>query len=73
MTGGHSFRGHADELEDICAKIAQEIKSQYVIGYASTNGNKDGKYRKVRLKLKTPPALSDLRVRARDGYYAPIK
>jgi Ca-activated chloride channel family protein len=71
VTGGHSFRGHVDELQDICSKIAQELKSQYVLGYSSTNLNKDGKYRKVRVRVTSPPGMPKLHVRAKDGYYAP--
>jgi Ca-activated chloride channel family protein len=73
ITGGHSFRGRVDDLQDICDKIAQELKSQYLIGYASTNTNMDGKYRKVRLKVNSPAGMSKLNVRSKDGYYAPTK
>ena len=72
MTGGHSFHAHADQLEDVCSKIAQELKSQYVIGYASTNTNKDGKYRRVRVRVTAPPGMPKLNVRSKDGYYAPV-
>src|SRR5947207_14221280 len=51
MTGGHSYRASVNDLEDTCVKIAQELKSQYVIGYESTNTNKDGKFRKVRVRV----------------------
>jgi Ca-activated chloride channel family protein len=71
MTGGHSFHAHADQLEDVCAKIAEELKSQYIIGYASTNTNKDGKYRKVRVRVNAPAGMPKLNVRSKDGYYAP--
>jgi len=71
MTGGHSFRGKASDLEDICSKIAQELKNQYVLGYASTNTNKDGKYRKVSIRVNPPAGLSRLHIRAKDGYYGP--
>jgi Ca-activated chloride channel family protein len=70
MTGGHSYRGSVDDLEDICEKIALELKSQYVLGYASTNTNKDGKFRKIRVRTTSPPGLDRLNVRARHGYYA---
>jgi Ca-activated chloride channel family protein len=71
MTGGHSYRVSVDDLEDVCQKIALEIKSQYVIGYESTNTNKDGQYRKVRIRVTPPPDLGKLSVRTREGYYAP--
>jgi len=70
MTGGHSFHGHADQLEDIFSKIARELKSQYVIGYASTNTNKDGKYRKIRVRVTSPPGVPKLNIHSKDGYYA---
>jgi VWFA-related protein len=70
MTGGHSFRTSVTDLEDTCEKIALELKSQYVIGYESTNTNKDGKFRKVRFRVAAPPGLGKLSVRTREGYYA---
>jgi len=73
MTGGHSFRVKASKLQEICAKIAQELKNQYVLGYASTNTNKDGKYRKVRIKVAPPAGMTRLHVRAKDGYYGPTE
>jgi Ca-activated chloride channel family protein len=71
MTGGHSYHASVDDLEDICEKIALELKSQYVIGYESTNTNKDGKYRKVRMRVTPPAGMGKLSVRTREGYYAP--
>jgi Ca-activated chloride channel homolog len=71
MTGGHSYHTTVDDLEDTCEKIALEIKNQYVIGYESTNTNKDGKYRKLRVRLNPPAGMGKLSVRAREGYYAP--
>jgi Ca-activated chloride channel family protein len=71
MTGGHSYRVSVDDLEDTCERIALELKSQYVIGYESTNTNKDGKFRKLRVKVTSPANKGKLNVRAREGYYAP--
>src|SRR5439155_3079871 len=46
LTGGRAFfPDSVYELEDICTKIAVELKNQYVIGYHSTNAAKDGKWR----------------------------
>jgi Ca-activated chloride channel family protein len=71
MTGGHSYHASVSDLEGTCEKIALDLKSQYVIGYESTNTNKDGKFRKVRVRVTPPPGMGKLGVRARDGYYAP--
>jgi Ca-activated chloride channel family protein len=71
MTGGHSYRVSVADLADTCEKIALELKSQYVIGYESTNTNKDGKFRKVRVRVAPPEGMLKMSVRTRDGYYAP--
>jgi Ca-activated chloride channel homolog len=71
MTGGHSYHANVDDLQDICEKIATELKSQYVIGFESTNTTKDGKFRKLRLRVTPPEGMGKLNVRAKNGYYAP--
>jgi len=72
LTGGRAFfPDSVYELEDICTKIAVELKNQYVIGYHSTNEAKDGKWRKLRLKVNPPKGIQRLNVRAEQGYYAP--
>src|SRR5215813_14105278 len=73
LTGGRAFfPDSVYELEDICTKIAVELKNQYVIGYHSTNQGKDGKWRKLRLKVNPPKGIPRLNVRAKQGYYAPM-
>jgi len=72
LTGGRAFfPDSVQELEDICTKIAVELKNQYVIGYHSTNGVKDGKWRKLRVKVNPPKGIQRLNVRAKSGYFAP--
>jgi Ca-activated chloride channel family protein len=72
LTGGRAFfPDSVYELEDICTKIAVELKNQYVLGYHSTNGAKDGKWRKLRVKVNPPKGIQHLNVRAKSGYYAP--
>jgi len=71
ITGGRAFfPDSVYELEDICTKIAVELKNQYVLGYHSTNEAKDGKWRKIRLKVNPPRGVSNLSVRGKSGYYA---
>ena len=71
MTGGHSYHASPSDLEDTCEKIALELKSQYVIGFESTNTSKDGRFRKLRVKVNPPAGMSKLSAHTRDGYYAP--
>ena len=71
ISGGQAFfPDSADELEDICNKIALELRDQYVLGYHSTNETKDGKWRKIRVKINQPKGLPNLSVHSKSGYYA---
>ena len=71
VSGGKSFypRGAA-EMDEIFERIALELRHQYSIGYTPTDFQADGKWRKVRVKVKPPRGLPRLSVRAREGYYA---
>ncbi|MBI4905555.1 MAG: VWA domain-containing protein [Acidobacteria bacterium] len=71
-TGGRHFPvENLNELPDVAAKIGVELRNQYVLGYSPTNQNRDGKYRKVRVKVKQPRGFPQLRAFWRTGYYAP--
>jgi VWFA-related protein len=74
QTGGRHFPiDNLNELPDVAAKIGVELRSQYVLGYAPTNLQKDGKYRRVEVKLVQPRGLPPLRAYYRTGYYAPTQ
>jgi VWFA-related protein len=67
-TGGAVFFvDRPGSFQKIFDEIAQELRSQYSLGYVSTNPNKDGKFRQI----KIVPRDSSYMVRARKGYYAP--
>jgi Ca-activated chloride channel family protein len=72
LSGGRAFfTTSVSDLEDICTQIATELKSQYVLGYVSTNTNKDGKWRKISVKVEPLKNSSHLYIRAKRGYNAP--
>ncbi|MCC6538049.1 MAG: VWA domain-containing protein [Bryobacterales bacterium] len=74
QTGGRHFPvDDISNLPDVAAKIGVELRSQYMIGYSPTNGNKDGKYRRVEVKLAQPRGLPPLKAYFRTGYYAPTQ
>jgi Ca-activated chloride channel homolog len=52
-------------------KIAASLKSQYLLGYRSTNTQRDGKWRDIRVRVKPVPGMLPFTVRNRSGYYAP--
>jgi Ca-activated chloride channel family protein len=73
-TGGrHFFVENLNELPDVAAKIGIELRNQYVLGYSPTNQGRDGKYRKVNVKLVQPRGLPPLHAFWRTGYYAPTQ
>lgn len=74
QTGGRHFPiENLNDLPDVAGKIGMELRNQYVIGYVPTNGNRDGKYRRVQVKLVQPRGLPPLRPFWRQGYYAPAQ
>lgn len=71
VTGGKSFYPQSDvEMDEIFERIALELRHQYSIGYTPKNFAPDGKWRKVKVKVKPPRGLPRLTVRHREGYYA---
>ena len=73
ITGGQAFFPMSmRDLESAYGKVAAEIDAQYSMGYVSTNTKTDGTWRKVAIKV-TRPGLKDIRVRTRQGYFAPLK
>lgn len=67
-TGGRAiFPSGPGELREAFEQIATELRSQYSLGYTPTNRARDGRFRKIKIKVKR----RGLRVQARRGYYAP--
>ena len=74
ISGGRMFSVEdADELPDIAEKISIELRNQYVIGYKPSNLVRDGRWRRIKVKLNPPRGLPPLQVYARTGYYAPTQ
>jgi len=72
QTGGRQYPvENINEMPDIAAKIGTELRNQYVLGYRPDNQDRDGKYRKVLVKLVQPHGMPLLRPFYRQGYYAP--
>ncbi|HEV2705197.1 MAG TPA: VWA domain-containing protein [Pyrinomonadaceae bacterium] len=68
-TGGSSFvPERLENLDAVFRQIAAELRGQYLLQYYSTSDAPPGKY--LSIKVRTP-TRTDLRVRARQGYYVP--
>lgn len=67
-TGGRSiFPSNAQKLQEAFEQLAAELRSQYTLGYSPANQVRDGRFRKIEVKVRG----EGLRVQARRGYYAP--
>jgi Ca-activated chloride channel family protein len=71
QTGGRAFSASdPTDLPNVAVRIGIELRNQYVLAYSPKNKRKDGKYRKVEVKVNKPAGISDLKVHWRLGYYA---
>lgn len=69
-TGGRVFEVSRNRsLQQIFTEIDEEMRSQYAIGYAPPNPQRDGSFRKIEIKTEN----KDYRVAARKGYYATVQ
>jgi len=69
QTGGRIIVvNHPDKLDKAFAEIAAELRSQYSLGYSSTDTRNDGRYRRLEVKSK-----DGYKIQARKGYYAPAE
>jgi Ca-activated chloride channel family protein len=68
QTGGRVFMVTSlAELTSGFAQLEAELRAQYVLNYYSSNEARDGKFRRIEVRVKRPGVI----VRARRGYYAP--
>jgi VWFA-related protein len=74
QTGGRIYPVHKrEELAGVASKIADEIHSEYLLGYVPANSENDGKYHKVQVKLVQKEGAEKLSATWRRGYYAPAE
>lgn len=72
QTGGRAFSASdPSDLPNVAVRIGIELRNQYVLAYVPKNRNRDGKYRRVEVKVTKPAGVPDLKVHWRLGYYAP--
>jgi Ca-activated chloride channel homolog len=70
-TGGTAFvSDETSDLDEIFGRIATELRTQYILSYYSSNPHLDGQFRHIAVSI---PKRPDLRIRARQGYYAAPK
>jgi Ca-activated chloride channel family protein len=69
-TGGIAyFPRSLNDVDAIAAEVAQDIRSQYMIGYNPTKPESEGGYRAIKVLAHETGNRKDLNVRTRSGYY----
>ena len=73
-TGGKAwFPRFMGEYPNILQQVGVELRNQYSMGYQSTNANKDGKFRKIKVEVvdESGTVVKTVVTRAKEGYQAP--
>jgi VWFA-related protein len=65
-TGGRAFLD-SNDFGKVFTQVQQDTASYYVLGYHSTNPLRDGRFRRITVKINRP----GLKLEYRKGYYAP--
>lgn len=68
VTGGRMFKPNSfQNLDSVYREVAEDLRNQYSIYYSPQNRTRDGRFRRVRVEVRTP----GLRATTRIGYFAP--
>lgn len=68
-TGGRAFFAQKiDDLKEVYSQIADELSSQYSMGYASKNPRRDGAFRRLVVQVNR----ANTTARTKRGYYGPV-
>jgi Ca-activated chloride channel family protein len=74
VTGGRVFSVHDSvELFRAVTQISHELRNQYVLGYYPSNRSRDGKWRRLKVRLTGSASQASFRLYAKKGYYAPTE
>jgi VWFA-related protein len=72
VTGGRAFFPKSlEDVDEVCRRIARDLRNQYTIGYRPSNEKRDGSWRVVKVQLNPSKRMPKATVRTRQGYYAP--
>jgi VWFA-related protein len=65
-TGGTAFTD-TNDFGEAFTKVVKDISSYYILGFASANTTKDGRFRRITVRVRNRPGT---KIEAREGYYA---
>lgn len=67
-SGGEVHRpASIHDLEAVYSRVGEELKSQYTLGYVSSDASQDGRWRSIQVRVR---GRRELQLRHRTGYYA---
>lgn len=73
-TGGRTVSlNNPKELPQAAAEISLEMRNQYVIGYRPSNVVRNGKWRKIKVRVNLPAKTAQMQVYSKSGYRAPVE
>lgn len=64
-TGGKTYR--RNDLQIAMQEVVEASRAYYLLGYSPTNDTRDGKYRRIKVRLKR----GGMEIKSRAGYWAP--
>ena len=74
LTGGRAFPvDNPNDLPDIAQRIGVELRDQYLLGYRPSLERQDGRFHKIKVRMRVRKKLPRLRVYAKSGYYVPAQ
>jgi Ca-activated chloride channel family protein len=74
VTGGRVFSAHnSAELSLAVTQISHELRNQYVLGYYPSDHSRNGKWRRLKVRLAGSASQATFRLYAKKGYYAPTE
>lgn len=66
-TGGWTYPiAAAKRCKEVCLRVAEELRHQYLLGYSATNHERDGRWRTIEVRTTRPGVT----LATRSGYYA---
>ena len=73
-SGGRTIAAdERQQIPEIAVVISRELRSQYVLGYRPSDPSRNGKWRKITVKVAQPTPSSRLQVHYKEGYRAPLE
>jgi len=74
LTGGRAFTiDNVNLLPAMAVKVGAELRNQYMLAYKPDDSQWNGKWHKIKIKLRVPNSLWPLWIHAKPGYYAPAQ